>query len=156
MERAAVAALFALVATAVGWVDQSAADAVFRTEIVRIKTQSRLMTISAEIANTPAKKARGLMFRRSLGANEGMLFLYSHAQEVHMWMRNTYISLDMLFIRSDGIIHRIERQTEPFSEAIIASDGDVTGVLELNGGGARLLGIRAGDRVIYDHFDVAQ
>ncbi len=69
-----------------------------------------------------------------------------------MWMRNTYIPLDMVFIRPDGVIHRIEARTEPMSERIINSDGPVSAVLELAGGAAERLGIKAGDRVRYPLF----
>ena len=69
-----------------------------------------------------------------------------------MWMRNTYISLDMLFIRADGVIHRIEANTEPFSERVIASRGPVAAVLELKGGSAARLGLKPGDRVRHPLF----
>ena len=85
------------------------------------------------------------MFRRELPALRGMLFPYDGDQEITMWMKNTFIPLDMVFIRADGAIHRIEEMTEPFSERIIASGGDVTGVLEIAGGEARRLGIARGD-----------
>ena len=85
-----------------------------------------------------------------------MLFPYPVPQEVTMWMRNTYVPLDMIFIRADGVIHRIAERTEPFSERTIASQGPVTAVLELAGGAARRLGLKAGDRVIHPHFQPAR
>ncbi|MGI9522612.1 MAG: DUF192 domain-containing protein [Hyphomicrobiaceae bacterium] len=105
--------------------------------------------ISIELAQTPEEKAVGLMFRPSLGRRSGMLFPYEKPQELTMWMRNTYIELDMVFIRADGVVHRIEERTEPFSERIIASQGDVLAVLELAGGVARELGLKPGD--VVDH-----
>ena len=81
-----------------------------------------------------------------------MLFPYSEAREITMWMRNTYIPLDMVFIRADGIIHRIEVRAEPMSERIIASQGEVSAVLELAGGAAERLGLKAGDRVRHPLF----
>jgi len=69
-----------------------------------------------------------------------------------MWMRNTYISLDMVFIRADGIVHRIEAGTEPFSEAVIASNGDVLAVLELKAGIAKKIQLKSGDKVIHALF----
>ena len=78
-----------------------------------------------------------------------MLFFYETPQEITMWMRNTYIPLDMVFIRADGTVHRIEARTEPLSEDIIASRGDVVACLELAGGAAERLGLKPGDRV--DH-----
>ena len=90
------------------------------------------ITFAIELAESEAEKAKGLMFRTKLADNEGMLFPYGRSQEVTMWMRNTYIPLDMVFIRKDGIIHRIEARTEPFSDRVIASQGDVFAVLELS------------------------
>jgi hypothetical protein len=69
-----------------------------------------------------------------------------------MWMRNTYIPLDMVFIRPDGTVHRIAAMTEPLSETTIASGGDVSAVLELNGGAAARLGLKVGDKVRHGHF----
>lgn len=69
-----------------------------------------------------------------------------------MWMRNTYISLDMIFIRADGIVHRIEAGTEPFSEAVIASHGNVAAVLELKAGIAAKVGLKPGDKVVHRLF----
>lgn len=117
-----------------------------------IKTSQGDVTIRIETARTPGEHAKGLMFRRSLADDAGMLFEYDRARDIHMWMRNTYISLDMLFIAADGTIKRIARETEPFSEETISSGTPVTGVLEIGGGRAAALGIRSGDRVIHPHF----
>ena len=84
-----------------------------------------------------------------------MLFFYETPQEITMWMRNTYIPLDMVFIRADGTVHRIEARTEPLSENIIASRGDVTACLELAGGAAERLGLKPGDRVEHRFFKPA-
>ena len=92
------------------------------------------------------------MFRKSLDPGKGMLFPYAKPQELTMWMRNTYIPLDMVFIKANGTIHRIAENTEPFSEDIVASQGEVTAVLELAGGVTRKLGIKAGDSVKHRHF----
>lgn len=100
-----------------------------------------------EIADTPESRARGLMFRRSMPADHGMLFDFERVAPVSMWMRNTYISLDMLFIAEDGRIVRIARDTEPLSERTIPSGEPVLSVLELNASTTRRLGIEAGDRV---------
>ena len=70
-----------------------------------------------------------------------------------MWMRNTYIPLDMVFIRADGVVHRIEAWTEPLSDDIISSHGEVSACLELAGGAAERLGLKPGDRVAYPLFD---
>ena len=115
-------------------------------------SSNKEVAFTSEVAQTIDQKAKGLMFRRSLDDQAGMLFPYDKPQEITMWMRNTYIPLDMLFIRADGTIHRIESMTEPFSEATIASQGDVVAVLELNGGAAGRLGIKAGDVVRHRAF----
>ncbi len=121
-------------------------------QTVEILTRAGRAKFTVEIADTPEANAKGLMFRRSLKTGHGMLFLYPSPQEITMWMRNTYIPLDMIFIRSDGRIHRIVAQTEPFSEEHINSDGDVTAVLEIGGGEAARLGIAEGDRLFHRHF----
>jgi len=123
------------------------ADAKMRQETLTLVTASGEHTINVEIASTPEEKAMGLMFRRSLADDAGMLFPYTPPQEATMWMRNTYISLDMVFIRADGTVHRIEANTEPFSEKVIASKGNVSAVLELRAGIAAKLGLKPGDKV---------
>ena len=123
-----------------------------KRETIKIVTASGPQRFQVEIADTPEMNAKGLMFRRSLRPRHGMLFLYEFPQEITMWMRNTYISLDMLFIKENGRIHRISSQTEPFSEALIPSGGKVTAVLEIGGGEAARLGVRKGDLVVHSHF----
>jgi uncharacterized membrane protein (UPF0127 family) len=110
------------------------------------------LTFAVEVATTPQQKGLGLMFRRELSALSGMLFPYENDQEITMWMKNTFIPLDMVFIKSDGEILRIEEMTEPFSERIISSGGLAKGVLEIAGGEARRLGIARGDKVRHSHF----
>lgn len=105
--------------------------------------------ITIEVAATPEEQSFGLMFRTKLDDDRGMLFPHPAPRELNMWMRNTYIPLDMVFIRADGVVHRIEVMTEPLSERIIASQGDVLAVLELAGGAAARLGLKPGDRVRY-------
>ena len=103
--------------------------------------------IDIEIAETEEEKALGLMFRTSLADDHGMLFFYGDGRELTMWMRNTYISLDMVFIRADGVIHRIEVKAEPLSDRVISSGAPVAAVLELAGGAADRFGIKPGDTV---------
>ncbi len=129
----------------------AAASAMKKGELVLV-TSAGEHRITIEIAQTEQQKALGLMFRRELGRRAGMLFAYAKPQELTMWMRNTYIPLDMVFIRRDGTVHRIEENTEPFSEDVIASQGNVVAVLELAGGVAREIGLKAGDRVRHHHF----
>lgn len=102
-----------------------------------------------ELADNEAERGRGLMYRPRLAPDAGMLFDFGRTFVVHMWMRNTRIPLDMLFIRADGVIARIAADTVPFSEEIITSGNPVRFVLEINAGTARRLGIRPGDRVVH-------
>lgn len=106
-----------------------------------------------EIADTPQARSQGLMFRRSMPVDRGMLFDFGRVDMVSMWMRNTYIPLDMLFIRPDGVIARIARDTEPLSERSITSGEPVLSVLELNAGVTARLGVEPGDRVEHPLFD---
>jgi hypothetical protein len=126
-----------------------------REERLTLVTSNGRHDIEIEIAETPEQKAKGLMFRTQLVPNRGMLFPYGSPQEITMWMRNTYIPLDMVFIRADGTVHRIEARTEPLSEKIIPSRGQVVAVLELAGGVAEKLGLKAGDKVLHKTFGTA-
>ena len=114
-----------------------------------LKTHSGDHSFNIEVATTDRERALGLMFRRSLPENAGMLFLYDQAQPAAMWMKNTLIPLDMVFISADGKVHRIEQNAEPFSTSLIPSEGPVVGVLELNGGEAAKIGLKRGDKVLY-------
>ena len=107
-----------------------------------------------ELALTPQQQAQGLMFRPSLAPDAGMLFVYRPARVVAMWMKNTQIPLDMLFIAEDGEIVKIAERTVPFSLASISSERAVRGVLEINGGVTDRLGIRPGDRVLHPVFEI--
>lgn len=99
------------------------------------------------VADTDERRQEGLMFVRALPKDTGMLFLFERTQRVSMWMKNTYIPLDMVFIRPDGVVDSIAANTTPFSLDIVASQGAINAVLELAGGSARELGITAGSRV---------
>ncbi len=101
-----------------------------------------------EIAATPEERGRGLMFRDELAADRGMLFIFPRRERVAMWMRNTRIPLDMLFIDDDGRVIQIHQRTVPYSEATVASRKRVRYVLELPGGTADRLGLAVGDRVV--------
>jgi uncharacterized membrane protein (UPF0127 family) len=116
-------------------------------QTLEIATRGGVHAFSVEIATNDAERQKGLMFRKELPEGRGMLFDFGHDQDVSMWMKNTYIPLDMLFIQSDGRISHIAENTEPLSERIISSGGPVRAVLEVIGGTARKLGIAPGDRV---------
>jgi uncharacterized protein len=106
-----------------------------------------------EMAVNPAQRSQGLMFRESLEEDRGMLFDFGKSQRATMWMRNTYVPLDMLFIDEGGQITQIAANTQPLSDAVIASREPVRAVLELRGGISAKLGIRPGDRVIHPLFN---
>jgi uncharacterized protein len=112
-----------------------------------IASKTGVHVFSVELAVTDEERARGLMFRRSVPEYYGMLFDFKRDQEVQMWMKNTYVSLDMIFIQGDGRIRSIAENTETESERIIPSRGPVRAVLEVAAGTARKLGIQPGDRV---------
>jgi len=128
------------------------AKAEMRRDRLTLITQSAQHTFEIEIADTPGQKARGLMFRTALPETHGMLFPYGDPQEITMWMRNTYIPLDMVFLTAEGIVHRIEARTQPMSDRVIASQGPVTAVLELAGGVAERIGLKPGDRAVHEIF----
>jgi uncharacterized membrane protein (UPF0127 family) len=132
-----------------------AAHAQMREDRLVLVTSTGRHEIRIEVAETPQQKALGLMFRTSMAENRGMLFPYGAPQEITMWMRNTYIPLDMVFIRADGTVHRVEARAEPLNEKIIPSRGPVVAVLELAGGVAEKLGLKAGDKVLHATFGTA-
>jgi len=102
---------------------------------------------TVELALTPGQQSQGLMFRRSMASQAGMLFLYRPVQPISMWMMNTYIPLDMLFVSADRRIVRIAERTVPHSTETIPSGQPILAVIELNAGTAARLGIKVGDRV---------
>jgi uncharacterized protein len=116
-------------------------------QTLEIASKTGVHAFQVEMAITPEEKEHGLMFRRELPEGQGMLFDFQFDQNVAFWMKNTYIPLDMLFIRADGRILRIAENTEPLSERNIPSGGPVRAVLEVIGGTAKKLGIAPGDRV---------
>src|SRR6185437_2728347 len=142
-----VASFVALCAVSVG--DVRAAN----VQPLEIVTKNGVHVFSVEMATTEQEKETGLMYRKELADGKGMLFDFSPEQEVSMWMKNTYISLDMVFIKADGRILRIAENTEPLSTKIIPSNGPVKGVLEVIAGTAQKYGIQPGDRVAHPLFN---
>ena len=114
---------------------------------LEIASKSGVHVFAVELASTPEEQAKGLMYRRQLPEGQGMLFDFHREQPTSFWMKNTYIPLDMIFIRGDGRILRIAENTVPLSEALVPSGGPVRAVLEVNAGTAKKLGIAPGDRV---------
>jgi uncharacterized protein len=149
-------ALLAAVWMLLGSLADGTAMAKMRRETLTLKTTTAEHVIDIEVAETMEEKALGLMFRTSVPDNTGMLFPYGDPQDITMWMRNTYVSLDMVFIRADGVVHRIAARTEPLSEKIVSSEGNVTAVLELGAGAAERLGLKPGDLVRHKVFKTAK
>jgi uncharacterized membrane protein (UPF0127 family) len=126
--------------------------AVFAKSTLTIDTASGPQRFTVELAQTPQQQEQGLMFRRSLPADAGMLFDFGSTQPATFWMKNTLIPLDMLFIAADGRVADIHERAVPLSEATILSKVPVRAVLELNGGTVSRLGIHLGDVVHYPIF----
>ncbi len=106
-------------------------------------------TVKVEIADTEASRELGLMYRRHLDENAGMIFVFAKPSHLQFWMKNTVIPLDMIFAGADRRIVGIVREARPFTEAIDAVDGDSQYVLEVNGGFCARHGVAAGDRLAF-------
>jgi uncharacterized protein len=120
---------------------------------LEIATKSGVRVFSVELAVTEEEREKGLMFRKQVPEGYGMLFDFKQEQMVTMWMKNTYVPLDMIFIKDDGRIARIAENTKVLSEDIISSGQPVRAVLEVVAGTARKYGIAAGDKVAYPIFN---
>ena len=116
-------------------------------QTLEIASKTGVHTFAVEVVDNDTDRAKGLMYRKALPEGRGMLFDFHRDQDVSFWMQNTYIPLDMVFIRGDGRILRIQENTEPLSTRLIPSGGPVRAVLEVIGGTTRKLGIAPGDRV---------
>ena len=127
----------------------AAQEAVERLEIV---TGSGAHPLTVEVMRTEPARERGLMFRKSMPHDRGMLFDFKSERPVMMWMKNTYLPLDMIFIGRNGRVVNVAENAEPMSEAIIASDGPVYAVLEINAGEAQEFGVKPGDEVRHPMF----
>ena len=114
-----------------------------------IHTGGSAYKFEVEVVTTPETREQGLMYRKAMAANAGMLFIYPGEQPVSFWMKNTLIPLDMLFLKADGRIAHIAHKAVPMDETPIDSGAAVKAVLEVNGGTANALGIKEGDRVEY-------
>jgi len=149
-----IAALFvALVSAALAQQPPAPPDQVFERSKLVIDTAAGAREFDVELALTPAQQQRGLMLRKSMGPYEGMLFDFGDPRPITMWMANTLIALDMVFIAPDGTIRHIHANAEPLSTRTIESGGPAKAVLEINGGAARMLGIKPGDIVRHPMFN---
>jgi uncharacterized membrane protein (UPF0127 family) len=127
-------------------------DVKFKRSSLVIETPARAIKFDIELALNDVERARGLMFRDKLGPYEGMLFDFYQEAPVSFWMKNTLIPLDMVFIAGDGTIRHIHANAVPLSTDTVPSEYPVRAVLEINGGSARLLGIKPGDKVKHTIF----
>jgi uncharacterized membrane protein (UPF0127 family) len=123
-----------------------------RLDTIVIETAEFSLILAVEIADTPALRERGLMFRHRLAADRGMLFVYEVVQPVAMWMKNTYIPLDIVFVRADGTVADVVAGTVPLSLDTIQSKEPVLAVLEIAAGAAHRLGIGPGTLVRHSFF----
>jgi uncharacterized membrane protein (UPF0127 family) len=131
---------------------QSPAGVTFERMPLEIESGGRRHRFSVEMADTDERRTLGLMHRRTMAADAGMLFDFKRDGPVSMWMRNTLIPLDMLFMDRTGLVTHIHERAVPMSETIIESNGSVRAVLELNGGTVQRLGLKIGDRLIHSMF----
>jgi uncharacterized protein len=128
-------------------------DRAFARSTLQIATaDGKLHKIDVWIADNDTRRMRGLMFVEDLDDDTGMLFVYPQSQEVGIWMKNTPLSLDILFVNTDGRVHRIVENAEPQSLQTMSSNGPVLAVIELKAGSAARLNIRPGAQVIHPAF----
>lgn len=121
-------------------------------EPLQIVTASGTHVLRVEVARTAEEQEKGLMFRRSLPNDGGMLFNAQSEQEISMWMKNTYIPLDMIFVSEKGRVISVAHDAKPMSETIISSGAPAYAVIEVNAGTAKKLSVRVGDLVRHPIF----
>lgn len=129
------------------------AQAACRDDTVFLRGDWGQARFSVELANTPETRSRGLMFRESMPRSSGMLFIYDSPQRATFWMRNTLISLDMIFTDETGTVRHVHHDAIPGDETTIDGGADVLTVLEINGGLARAMGIVPGSQMRHPAFD---
>ena len=130
------------------WAGAQNLDYLVRARGVLEASAGQCVFLELWLAETPAEQRRGLMHVRDVPDGWGMLFVYEREKEISMWMKNTHVSLDMLFIRADGTIARIEADTRPLSLESIRSGEPVNRVLELKAGSVKRWGVKPGDRLL--------
>lgn len=141
-------------AIAIAW-PGSTARAEAPLEPLTIVTSTGTHTFEVEFVDTPETRARGLMFREALAPDTGMLFDFERPHELTFWMRNTPLSLDIIFISADGRVVRIARKTTPYSEKLIKSGAPARAALEVEAGTADRIGLAVGDRIDHRIFATA-
>ena len=133
--------------------DVAQLDELFPKSTMQIATpDARLHNFNIWVADNEWRRARGLMFVKEMPANNGMLFIYPQPFRASMWMKNTFISLDMLFVAADGKVMQVVANTTPQSLKTIESTDEVVAVIELNAGTAQRLRIAKGARVMHAAF----
>lgn len=146
--RQLLLAIALLAATATSAIEPAALVRNFpRTQLLLV-TAERCIAIEAWVAANNAQRAQGLMHVTAMGRHEGMLFVYDRPQIISMWMKNTYIPLDMLFATADGQIVHLHRNAIPHDTSVISSGEAVSLVIELNAGSVEAFGIAPGTRVV--------
>jgi uncharacterized membrane protein (UPF0127 family) len=142
-----------LIVLALAGVVARGATAQEKLEELTIVTSSGPHPFSVEVMRTGQQRERGLMFRRFLPPDRGMLFDFKSEQPIMMWMKNTYLPLDMIFISRSGKVVRIAQNTEPLSERIVASGAPAYAVLEVNAGTSMKIGLGIGDKIRHSIFE---
>ncbi|MDD4615773.1 MAG: DUF192 domain-containing protein [Alphaproteobacteria bacterium] len=112
-----------------------------------VRQNGTSVLFKAEVALSPSEQAYGLMFAKKLETDTGMIFPFPEPKPASFWMKNTFIPLDLLFIKTDGTIAKIVASARPKDETPMSSPGLVTAVIEINGGLSKKMGIREGDKV---------
>lgn len=152
MTRRSVMAGLAVAAVAAGRPALAQAVQFPRSRVEIVTASGRRHVFAVEVATTVDQLTQGLMYRASLAADAGMLFDFGQVRPISMWMKNTLIPLDMLFLGPDGRVVGVAERAVPGSLAVIDSPGPVRGVLEVNGGTVGRLGLAPGDRVLHPLF----
>ncbi|MEL6475910.1 MAG: DUF192 domain-containing protein [Pseudomonadota bacterium] len=153
--RGVMAVMVALSAGSVAGAPRSETAPACQADRVTLISGIRQSSFTVELARTPEEQARGLMFRPFLPRDAGMLFIMEPPRLASFWMRNTMISLDLVFIDRAGRVVNVAARAVPYSEAPLRSEGEVRAVLEINGGLAEALGIGPGTRAVHPVFDAA-
>ncbi len=131
------------------FISSSICFAALLTVPVQIITPEKNISVSAEVAVTPEQQATGLMYRTKMAENAGMIFIFEYGKIITMWMKNTYIPLDMIFFDEQGTITHIHKNAVPLDTSIISSQKPAIGVLEVNGGFADKYKIQSGDKLFF-------
>lgn len=134
------------------WGPGAAAAAACRDDVVELRGDWGKARFNVEIADDPEEQSQGLMHRQSMASSAGMLFIYPSPRSASFWMRNTLISLDMVFLDARGVVQHIHHNAIPLDETPIFGGDSILAVLEINGGLARRMGIVPGSQMRHPAF----